>query len=613
MRRLGLLLSLAAFALPAAGGGADLSGEKYRIRGDLRAGAGETDVLSFVGAAGSTLRFRLSYDSGDIEPALRLVGPGGEVLLGEKRAKGEIQFAQRLPEDGIYRLEVGGEGTGIYEATASLRHPRRIRRAFHLGSDNGVRRFSFAVPGPARITEIAARARRGSVRFVSLKGPGNTPVAVQPVAGAGGFALRVTEPSGPGVHELAVQGSGAATVTVRFSFDRPLLAEVDLRDGTEPKPAPGPGSGRAGEVLVRLSGGARLDRFIERYGSLLLGEIPGTGYARCRVPSGLSDSEFLDLLGADHDVVGAERNLLVAVPEGTQSSLPVLDDNLDEVGVLFQPAADRIGLPAAHPISEGDGIVIGVVDTGVDPDHPFFAGRVLPGVDLVGGDEEAREERDFADNDGDGLFDEGYGHGTFVAGLARVAAPGAVILPVRVLDSDATGDSATVALGIVMAVDRGADVVNLSLGSTLPMEVVREAMRYADDRGVPVVVAAGNEADQLLFPARYAFALAVTATDLAGVAAPFTSFGSQADLAAPGVDLVGPLPPDIGAFHGRWSGTSFAAPLVSGSLALVMRRFPLMNGRQQVNRLLDNVEDISLLNPLIDLGRGLVRPDLAVR
>jgi subtilisin family serine protease len=372
-------------------------------------------------------------------------------------------------------------------------------------------------------------------------------------------------------------------------------------------------AGRAGEVLVKLSGGARLDRFLEKYGALLLAEVPGTGYARCRVPGGFTVDEFLALLADDRDVVGSERNLVVGVPEGTQSNLPVLDDNLDDAAVRFQPAGDRIGLPLAHPLSRGEGIVVAVVDTGIDPTHPFLAGRILPGPDLVGGDEEPFEERDFADNDGDGLIDEGYGHGTFVAGLVCVAAPEVLILPVRVLDGDATGDSATVAQGIVVAVDRGADVVNLSLGSALPMEVVREAIRYANDRGVPVVVAAGNEADQLFYPARYAVALAVTATDLAGVAAPFTNFGSQADLAAPGVDLAGPMPPDAGAFFAYWSGTSFAAPLVSGSLAVVMRRFPVLPARTQVERLLPTSEDISPLNPGVELGEGLVRPDEAVQ
>jgi hypothetical protein len=614
MRRFGfLLLLLALSAAPAMGGGADLSGAKYRVQGDLRGDAGETDGLSFVGAQGSRLKLTVRTGPGTLEPAVLLFGPDGEVPLAAVRSRSGLRAMKSLPADGIYRLEIGGDGTGQYVASVSLAHPRRIRRTLDLGKDNGVRRLSFAVPGPARIEEIKASARGGTVRFISLRGPGDAVVDVESVAGARGFALRVTEPSGPGVHELALQGSGTAVVAIRLSSARPLRAEIDLRDGTEPTPAPGPGSGRAGEVLVKLSGGARLDRFLERYGSLLLSDIAGTGYARCRVPDGQTESQFLATLAGDHDVVSSERNLLVAIPEGSQSSLPVLDDNLDDAAVLFQPAGARIGLPVAHTVTLGQGVVIAVVDTGVDPDHPFFAGRLLPGLDLIGGDADSREERDLLDNDGDGLFDEGYGHGTFIAGLALAAAPEALILPVRVLDSDAVGDSATVAMGIVMAVDLGADIVNLSLGATLPMEVIREAMKYADERGVPVVVAAGNEADQLLYPARYALALAVTATDLLGVAAPFTNFGSQADLAAPGMDLAGPVPADSGAPFARWSGTSFAAPLVSGSLALVMRRFPVLNVHQQLSRLLGAVEDISWLNPGVDLGRGLVRPDEAVR
>jgi subtilisin family serine protease len=259
--------------------------------------------------------------------------------------------------------------------------------------------------------------------------------------------------------------------------------------------------------------------------------------------------------------------------------------------------------------------VVAVIDTGVDRDHPFLAGRVLEGIDFVDGDTDPREERNGVDDDGDGDVDEGYGHGTFVAGLILAVAPDARILPIRVLNSDARGEAAHVAEAVVFAADAGAHVINLSLGTLDEARIVRDAIHTARERGVLVVVAAGNEADQIQFPARYGNTLAVTAVDATGVAADFTNLGSQADLAAPGVDLIGPMPTDAGAFWARWSGTSFAAPLVSGAAALVRAADPTLEADDTADRLTETAEDIRDLNPGLDgdLGEGLVRPDLAVR
>ena len=167
---------------------------------------------------------------------------------------------------------------------------------------------------------------------------------------------------------------------------------------------------------------------------------------------------------------------------------------------------------------------------------------------------------------------------------------------------------------MILAVESGADVINLSLGTTHEARVIREAVRYAHERDVLVVVAAGNEADQIEFPARYGNTLAVTAVDADAVAAEFTNLGSAADLAAPGVDVIGPLPTEGGVLWGRWSGTSFAAPLVAGSAALLRSVRPDLVGGDLASRLMDTADSIELQNPDVAglLGEGLVRPDRAV-
>ena len=173
----------------------------------------------------------------------------------------------------------------------------------------------------------------------------------------------------------------------------------------------------------------------------------------------------------------------------------------------------------AWKVSTGSGVIVAVLDSGVDAGHPDLAGQVLPGVDLVDG--------------GDGRVDP-VGHGTTVAGLiagraddnAGVAgiAPGAKILPVRVLDKlNKYDDPAVIAKGMRWAVDHGAKVLNLSLGGALRSDAIAEALRYAAAHDVVVVACTGNVATdpsihEVWYPAREPGVVAVAG--LSGGAAP---------------------------------------------------------------------------------------------
>lgn len=273
---------------------------------------------------------------------------------------------------------------------------------------------------------------------------------------------------------------------------------------------------------------------------------------------------------------------------------------------------DRIGAPASAA-----GTIIAVVDTGVDATHPVFAGRVQPAIDLVGG------------SGGDPN-----GHGTHVAGIAAGAdsgcgaigvAPDASILPVRVLDEEGTGTADVVAEGIRRAADRGATVINLSLGADVVLRNVsgsalQDAIRYAWSKGSIPVLAAGN--DGLLgglFGSGYGDlpAVVVTATDHRDRAAPYaTSIGSAAwGIAAPGGDGSGTEGRDIlSAFPGRrcalQAGTSMAAPHASGALAAL--RGAGLGPRQAVDRLLGTARPIGSEDTyghgLIDLRAALDIP-----
>lgn len=272
----------------------------------------------------------------------------------------------------------------------------------------------------------------------------------------------------------------------------------------------------------------------------------------------------------------------------------------------------RIGAPGPAA-----GMVIAVVDTGVDGAHPAFAGRVLPTIDVIGG--------------GNG---DPNGHGTHVAGTAAGAdagcgligvAPDARILPVKVLDAEGEGTVDAVVEGIRRAADAGATVINLSLGSDVVLRSVsgsglEEAIRYAWSKGAITVLAAGN--DGLvggLFGSGYGDvpAVVVTATDHQDRVAPYATSIGSADwgIAAPGGDGSGDLGRDIlSAFPQErcalHAGTSMAAPHVSGALAVL--RSQGLAPQRAVEHLLATARDLgpeghdgTYGHGIVDLGAAL--------
>ncbi|MGQ0723552.1 MAG: S8 family serine peptidase, partial [Candidatus Eiseniibacteriota bacterium] len=228
----------------------------------------------------------------------------------------------------------------------------------------------------------------------------------------------------------------------------------------------------------------------------------------------------------------------------------------------------------ANIVATGAGTLVAIVDTGVDLSHPDLAAVVrADGWDFVDGDADPADVEDGTDNDNDGTIDEAAGHGTHIAGIVHAVAPDAEMLPLRVLDSDGVGTVFDVARAVRHAAAAGADVINLSLGFEGYSRVVDWAVQMAHDADVVVVASAGNDGryNTTHFPANLAGVINVAAVNADDLKAPFSNFGPEVALSAPGVGIISTY-----LFHGyaSWSGTSMAAPFITGAAVIVRETSP---------------------------------------
>lgn len=374
----------------------------------------------------------------------------------------------------------------------------------------------------------------------------------------------------------------------------------------------------ATRVAVKASSLSELEDLCDGKGAIVLGPVEGTDYYLVEIPAGVSQHEFLEDLDDEVEVEDAEEDSdEVAFPEGGGLTIPAFaDDPTQSVGT--QPALARIGADLAHLRGYlGEGVVVAVIDTGIDASHPLLLGHVAPGgYDFVDNDANPSDLGNGIDDDRDGVIDEGVGHGTFVSSLILAVAPSARILPLRALNSDNGGTASSVGLAIGYAVSHGAKVINLSAGVAVELNFIKQAVANARRAGVIVVASAGNrQIPTVDFPANQGDALAVGAVGSTDVKAPFSSYGQALDLVAPGLDLVGAHPLPF-ARTARWSGTSFSTALVAGAAALFMADVqPLPAPGDPVRWLTDTARSLNAANPTISglLGKGLLDLEKATR
>ncbi|MDF9746253.1 S8 family serine peptidase [Natrinema salsiterrestre] len=299
--------------------------------------------------------------------------------------------------------------------------------------------------------------------------------------------------------------------------------------------------------------------------------------------------EFIDAITSSPAVEYAEPNVSV------QSFLEP-DDPYYE----YQHAPQQIDCETAWETTHGSGdVVISVVDQGIQYDHPALEGIV---DDRVG--------EDFVDRDGDPYPAAGADHGTHVGGIAaggtndgtgHAGISDCSLLSVRALDENGVGSLSDIADGIQWSADAGADIINLSLGVDGSYETLTAACEYAADRGALLVGAAGNDGnDRVYSPAAEDSVVAVSAVEGDDSIASFSNTGPEIELAAPGTRLVSSVTGDD---YARMSGTSMAAPVVSGVAGLALSADPDLSRTALRDRLRETAVDVGLSSDEQGYGR----------
>ncbi len=352
----------------------------------------------------------------------------------------------------------------------------------------------------------------------------------------------------------------------------------------------------AGEVIVKLKGDA--GRAIQSIEALAFSRgVRPAGPPSWRIVGlepGADIETSLAALANDPAVEIAEPNYVIsldldgAVAAEGESSIQVSAPNDPLYG--YQWNFEQIGAATAWGGATGAGVIVAVIDTGIAPTTEFIGANILPGFDIVDGDNDPVD---------------GNGHGTHVAGTIAQAtnngvgvagvAHNAAILPIRILDDGGYGTTSGLAAGIDIARLNGAGVINLSVGTSVNSGLVATAIQAAIAAGIPVVASMGNAghtSNSLNYPAAIPGVIAVGAVRYDETRSFYSSYGAHNWIAAPGgdmtVDQTGDGSPDgvlqatLGSRCGSlepiafcfMQGTSMAAPHVTAVIALMLEVSP---------------------------------------
>lgn len=332
------------------------------------------------------------------------------------------------------------------------------------------------------------------------------------------------------------------------------------------------------------------------------------------VTDNLTTAEILEQLNSNGAVSVAESNKSVQLDSIyspiilDSRSILMLDDDLNQpptgssnpLEIWDQPFHRLIEHRDVMRYARGAGVTVAVIDTGVDMTHPFLSPYLINGYDFIGNDSYPNEV-----NTGYGIAANsiGYGHGTHVAGIIRLVAPDANIMPIRVVDSEGHAELFDVVQGIAHAVKNNADIINLSFSVSESSQLLKLWIDKAHQSDILVVTSAGNDDTSYLnFPANIPGVVTVSSITNSGYKSSFANYGGLVDVVAPGERITSCSP------GGGWaerSGTSMATPMVAAQAA-VLRSYRNATHNNLIYAIYDNAYSVAYLNPGRGMGQGLI-------
>ncbi|MBN9603484.1 MAG: S8 family serine peptidase [Afipia felis] len=294
-----------------------------------------------------------------------------------------------------------------------------------------------------------------------------------------------------------------------------------------------------------------------------------TTFYRWRIPDGRSVDTVVKQLSADGGIKSVQRNSIFRLQDDQSGKAP------------FQYALGKLRLPEAQALSTGEKIKVAVIDSGIDVSHPELAGSIAGTFDALDSKEKA------------------HAHGTSIAGIIAAhatlkgASPAAKLLAIRAFGDSKTGAESTTFLvlkGLDYAASNGAQIVNMSFAGPRDAVIAR-GLAAAAAKNIVLVAAVGNAGPKAapLFPGADPHVIGVTATDASDAIFAKANQGAYVAVAAPGVDILAPLPDGK---YGVSSGTSLSAAYVSGLAALVLARNPSLTPDEVRQALTQSARDL---------------------
>lgn len=487
-----------------------------------------------------------------------------------------------------------------------------------------------ATAGSALTISVSVADDGGIVRVVGASDQSADSVDVQivaPVETAAPFNTAVTvtytapaEFSGVAVVTLTAIDVDGVTSTVALTVTVSLPAVV-LPPTPEPTDVPtktllinyNPAASEAAVQALLAELGAVEVKRIPQIGAMevLVPEVVGSGANANALVSGSAAAQAAGFINAE------ENNSWSGYDDPSGNFVPndPLWTNIGQWGFKnTEPPGAWIERAWDLSPKRGLGVTVAVVDSGVWAGHPDLVGRVLPGYDFINDDADAMDD---------------YGHGTHVAGTIAAntnnaigvsgAAYNAKILPVKVLNNANSGPWIVIAQGIVYAVDKGAKIINMSLGGSSISTTVQGAVNYALSRGVVVIASAGNTGDTTYnYPASYSGVISVAAHDNTGAHASFSTANDHVTISAPGVGILSTMLKTSGVLtnssgYGYLDGTSMAAPHVSGVAALLVSAGVATTPAAVREALICGARDVNGGGYDNQMGYGVLDADYAMR